>query len=95
MQAAAQSDNDWEAPPGSGPVHATVRLPGSKSMTNRALIIAALATGPTTIGRPLAARDTELMAAAIGALGATVTRAPGGDNGAGDNSGSEMATPGR
>lgn len=89
MQAAAQSDNDWEAPPGSGPVHATVRLPGSKSITNRALIIAALATGPTTIGRPLAARDTELMAAAIGALGATVTRAPGGDNGAGDNSGSD------
>ena len=73
MQAAAQSDNGWEAPPGSGPVHATIRLPGSKSITNRALIIAALATGPTTIGRPLAARDTELMAAAIEALGATVT----------------------
>jgi 3-phosphoshikimate 1-carboxyvinyltransferase len=75
MLAAAKSDNDWEAPPGSGPVHATIRLPGSKSITNRALIIAALATGPTTIGRPLAARDTELMAAAIEALGATVTRA--------------------
>jgi 3-phosphoshikimate 1-carboxyvinyltransferase len=79
MQAAAQSDNGWEAPPGSGPVHATIRLPGSKSITNRALIIAALATGPTTIGHPLAARDTELMAAAIEALGATVTRSPGGD----------------
>src|SRR5579871_2692353 len=94
MQAAAQSDNDWEAPPGSGPVHATIRLPGSKSITNRALIIAALATGPTTIGRPLAARDTELMAAAIEALGATVTRAPGGDNGAGDNSDAWTVTPG-
>lgn len=96
MQAAAQSDNGWEAPPGSGPVHATIRLPGSKSITNRALIIAALATGPTTIGRPLAARDTELMAAAIEALGATVTRAPGGDSGAGGNSGSDAwtVTPG-
>jgi 3-phosphoshikimate 1-carboxyvinyltransferase len=74
MQAAAQSDNGWEAPAGSGPVHATVRLPGSKSITNRALIIAALATGPTTIAHPLAARDTELMAGAVEALGATVRR---------------------
>ncbi len=35
-------------------VAATVRLPGSKSMTNRALILAALADGPTTIVGPLA-----------------------------------------
>ncbi len=89
MQAAAQSDNGWEAPPGSGPVHATIRLPGSKSITNRALIIAALATGPTTIGRPLAARDTELMAAAIEALGATVS--PRGGDGSAD---SWTVTPG-
>lgn len=85
MQAAAQTDNDWEAPPGSGPVHATIRLPGSKSITNRALVIGALAAGPTTIGGPLAARDTELMAGAIEALGAVVTRARGRDSAGGDS----------
>jgi 3-phosphoshikimate 1-carboxyvinyltransferase len=77
MQATAQMDNDWQAPHGSGPVHATIPLPGSKSITNRALIIAALADGPTTIGGPLQARDTDLMAAAISALGASVRQEPG------------------
>ena len=42
-------------------------------MTNRALVLAALADGPTTISNPLLARDTELMAAALRALGAQVT----------------------
>lgn len=74
MQAATQTDNGWEAPHGSGPVHATIRLPGSKSVTNRALVIAALAAGPTTIAGPLQARDTELMTGAVAALGAVVTR---------------------
>jgi len=64
---------DWPAPAASGPVRALVRLPGSKSMTNRALVLAALADGPTTIRNPLLARDTELMAAALRALGAQVT----------------------
>src|SRR5215475_844801 len=77
MQAAAQTDNAWEAPHGSGPVHATIELPGSKSITNRALVIAALAAGPTVITGPLRARDTELMAAAVESLGAMVTRADG------------------
>lgn len=80
MQAAAQAgntahtDNGWDAPHGSGPVHATIPLPGSKSITNRALIIAALADGPTTITGPLQARDTDLMADAITALGASLRR---------------------
>ena len=60
----------WRAPAAAGPVQALVRLPGSKSMTNRALVLAALATGPTTIRNPLSARDTELMVAALRALGA-------------------------
>jgi 3-phosphoshikimate 1-carboxyvinyltransferase len=77
MQATAQMDNDWEAPHGSGPVHATIAVPGSKSITNRALILAALADGPTTINGPLLARDTELMAAAVTALGASIRREPG------------------
>lgn len=59
-------------------MHASVSLPGSKSITNRALVIAALADGPTTIVGPLQARDTELMAVAISALGATVCRDTGG-----------------
>ena len=54
-------------------ISARLELPGSKSITNRALVLAALAHGPTRIGRPLRARDTDLMAGAIGALGATVS----------------------
>src|SRR5579862_6374213 len=64
---------DWLAPTAPRAISARLELPGSKSITNRALILAALAQSPTRIGRPLRARDTELMAAAIGALGATVT----------------------
>jgi 3-phosphoshikimate 1-carboxyvinyltransferase len=52
--------------------------PGSKSITNRALILAALADGPTTITGPLRARDTELMAAALRALGAGIDEVPAG-----------------
>ena len=59
----------WRAPAATGPVQATVTVPGSKSMTNRALILAALADGPTTITGALRARDTRLMAGALGALG--------------------------
>jgi 3-phosphoshikimate 1-carboxyvinyltransferase len=72
MHAGAQSDNGWAAPSAAAAVHASVQLPGSKSITNRALILAALAAGPTQIVGPLQARDTELMAAAVTALGATV-----------------------
>ncbi|WP_430780947.1 3-phosphoshikimate 1-carboxyvinyltransferase [Actinoplanes sp. G11-F43] len=62
----------WSAPPATGPVTATVRLPGSKSMTARALILAALADGPSVIEAPLRARDTELMAAGLRAIGVGV-----------------------
>jgi 3-phosphoshikimate 1-carboxyvinyltransferase len=62
----------WPAPTASGPVSADVRLPGSKSMTARALVLAALADGPSVLERPLRARDTELMAAALRALGVGV-----------------------
>ncbi len=63
---------DWQAPAAAGPVQALVRLPGSKSMTNRALVLAALADGPTTIRNPLTARDTALMADALRALGTVI-----------------------
>lgn len=63
---------DWIAPTATGPVSATVRLPGSKSMTARALVLSALADGPSQVNRPLRARDTTLMAAALRALGVSV-----------------------
>jgi 3-phosphoshikimate 1-carboxyvinyltransferase len=63
----------WLAPAAAGPVRARLAIPGSKSMTNRALVLAALADGPGTIGRPLHARDTLLMRHALTALGATIT----------------------
>jgi 3-phosphoshikimate 1-carboxyvinyltransferase len=63
---------EWTAPKAAGPVTATVRLPGSKSMTARALVLSALADGPSRIDRPLRARDTTLMAAALQAMGVRV-----------------------
>lgn len=62
----------WPAPLAAGPVNGTVGVPGSKSATNRALVLAALADGPSRIRRPLHARDTKLMAAALRSLGATI-----------------------
>jgi 3-phosphoshikimate 1-carboxyvinyltransferase len=72
MQVTGQTDVDWLAPAATAAVRASVRLPGSKSITNRALILAALADGPTTITGPLRARDTDLMAGAVTALGASI-----------------------
>ena len=62
----------WPAPRATRPVEATVSLPGSKSQTNRALVLAALADGPSVVRRALRSRDTLLMAAALQQLGATV-----------------------
>ena len=55
------------------PVNATVTLPGSKSYTNRALIIAALADGTSTLRQALFSDDTVYMAQALRALGIPVT----------------------
>ncbi|GAB3359993.1 3-phosphoshikimate 1-carboxyvinyltransferase [Modestobacter lapidis] len=59
----------WTTPYATAPVDAVVPLPGSKSITARALVLAALAAGPSRLVRPLRARDTELMAAGLRALG--------------------------
>lgn len=59
----------WRAPVAESPVHASVTLPGSKSITNRALILAALADGPSTVTGALRSRDTDLMIDALRALG--------------------------
>lgn len=66
------------SPTGSTPrasfgIDATVEVPGSKSETNRAYVLAALATGPSTITGALRSRDTDLMAAALTTLGADIT----------------------
>ncbi|RFU21863.1 3-phosphoshikimate 1-carboxyvinyltransferase [Geodermatophilus marinus] len=62
----------WTTPHPRAPVDAVVPLPGSKSLTARALVLAALADGPGRLVRPLRARDTELMAAGLRALGVGV-----------------------
>jgi 3-phosphoshikimate 1-carboxyvinyltransferase len=65
-------DRTWPSPAADGPVSARVRLPASKSITNRALVLAALSDGPgpvSVIANPLRARDTMLAAAALRALG--------------------------
>jgi 3-phosphoshikimate 1-carboxyvinyltransferase len=68
-------DRTWPSPAADGPVSARVRLPASKSITNRALVLAALSDGPdpvSVITNPLRARDTLLAAAAVRALGAAI-----------------------
>ncbi len=59
----------WPAPTASVAVAASVALPGSKSMTARALVLAALGTGPSTMAGALRSRDTDLMAAGLRAMG--------------------------
>ncbi|WP_433056731.1 3-phosphoshikimate 1-carboxyvinyltransferase [Dactylosporangium sp. CS-033363] len=65
----------WPAPTAAGPLDASVRLPGSKSMTARALVLGAVSQGASTLRAPLRARDTELMAAGLRAMGCHVSTA--------------------
>ncbi|MFD7418392.1 3-phosphoshikimate 1-carboxyvinyltransferase, partial [Kitasatospora purpeofusca] len=62
----------WPAPHASGAVDATVTVPGSKSVTNRALVLASLAAEPGWLRRPLRSRDTLLMADALRAMGVRI-----------------------
>jgi 3-phosphoshikimate 1-carboxyvinyltransferase len=62
----------WPAPTVGGPVDVEIALPGSKSLTNRALVLAAVAEGPSVVRRALRSRDTELMATALTSLGSVV-----------------------
>jgi 3-phosphoshikimate 1-carboxyvinyltransferase len=82
------STESWTAPRATTPVHATVTVPGSKSQTNRVLVLAGLAAaqgqGTSTISGALRSRDTDLMIGALGALGLRV-----------DGPGSELAVSGR
>jgi 3-phosphoshikimate 1-carboxyvinyltransferase len=66
--------NHWPAPSTAAPVYATVTVPGSKSQTNRALVLAALAApqGTSTLRGALRSRDTDLMIGALRTLGLVV-----------------------
>ena len=78
----------WTAPHTTAPVRAAVTVPGSKSQTNRALVLAALAAaqgqGDSTISAALRSRDTDLMIGALSTLGLHV-----------DGSGPELMVSGR
>lgn len=69
----------WPAPLASTPVHATVTVPGSKSQTNRTLVLAAVAAAhsdaTSTVSGALRSRDTDLMIGALGVLGLKVSGA--------------------
>ncbi|MFE9422944.1 3-phosphoshikimate 1-carboxyvinyltransferase [Kitasatospora sp. NPDC006697] len=62
----------WPAPVATTAVDAVVTVPGSKSVTNRALLLAALAAEPGWVRRPLRSRDSQLMADGLRALGVTI-----------------------
>lgn len=65
---------NWPAPfRGKNPVDVRVVIPGSKSVTNRALILAAQAEGTSKLRRPLVSRDSELMIGGLKALGLTIS----------------------
>ena len=66
------SSGPWHAPFAHAPVRADVSLPGSKSLTNRALVLAALSDGPSVVRSALRSRDTALMAAGLAAMGVGV-----------------------
>jgi 3-phosphoshikimate 1-carboxyvinyltransferase len=68
----------WAAPTAAEPVRVTMRVSGSKSVTNRGLLLAALADGPAVLRSPLHSRDTMLMADALRSLGTGITDGNGG-----------------
>jgi 3-phosphoshikimate 1-carboxyvinyltransferase len=70
-------DGPWPAPFAKGPLAASVQLPGSKSLTNRELVLAALANGPSLLRRPLHSRDSALMVEALRSLGVSIEEVDG------------------
>jgi 3-phosphoshikimate 1-carboxyvinyltransferase len=85
MHADDDQNRTWPAPAAAGPVSAGIRLPASKSITNRALVLAALSDGPAMIADPLRARDTLLAADGLRALGTQITDVGGEDRESGPN----------
>ncbi len=69
---ATSEPGPWRAPVASRPLAATLSLPGSKSLTNRELVLAALADAPSLLRAPLRSRDTLLMVEALRSLGVSI-----------------------
>jgi 3-phosphoshikimate 1-carboxyvinyltransferase len=67
----------WPAPVAGAPLAASVSLPGSKSLTNRELVLSALADGPSRLRAPLHSRDTALMIDALRSLGTGIEEVAG------------------
>lgn len=67
----------FAAPVANGPLEATLTIPGSKSLTNRELVLAALADGPSTIHAPLPSEDSTRMTEALTALGVGIEQVRG------------------
>ena len=67
------TEQGWAAPRAEGPVTGRITVPGSKSISNRALILAAIADGPSHLTGLLAARDTALMRSALVSLGVGIS----------------------
>ncbi|TAJ49784.1 MAG: 3-phosphoshikimate 1-carboxyvinyltransferase [Herbiconiux sp.] len=77
--APVSTDEHWPAPRASVPLNAVVSLPGSKSLTNRELVLSALANSPSLLRAPLHSRDSDLMVEALRSLGTTITPVDAGD----------------
>ena len=77
MKAQKNSPAGWRAPQRAHALQHHLTLPGSKSLTNRELVVASLAEGPSVLKSPLHSRDTALMVAGLEALGATIEAIPG------------------
>jgi 3-phosphoshikimate 1-carboxyvinyltransferase len=73
------SAQPWPAPVAQGPIDGVVALPGSKSLTNRELVLSALAAEPTLLTAPLHSRDSALMIAALESLGTKIEQHGNGD----------------
>jgi 3-phosphoshikimate 1-carboxyvinyltransferase len=72
-----EPDDGWRAPVAVRPLDAVLALPGSKSLTNRELVLAALADDPSNLRAPLWSRDSELMIDGLRALGTGFDPLPG------------------
>ncbi|MEC5184323.1 3-phosphoshikimate 1-carboxyvinyltransferase [Cryobacterium sp. MP_3.1] len=72
-----ETDALWAAPVAPRALTATLSLPGSKSLTNRELVLAALADAPSLLRAPLHSRDSDLMVAALRQLGTTIESVDG------------------
>lgn len=73
----AADRGEYAAPTSPGPPRATLTIPGSKSITNRELVLAAIAEGPSRIVAPLHSDDSARMVEALAALGAGIERVEG------------------